>query len=122
MSFEITVHGLLDGWKKDLFEPRKKPEAPQLILDRVLKLGKAQLDAILVQSLVQFLEEIGRCDVNAGQGFGRDDNQDTDVSAFATASRTHSLNSSPLAKNKGAFQRKRTRPGIWRALGYRVMS
>ena len=36
---------------------------------------------------------------------------------FATASRMRSLKNSAFAKNKGASQRKRTRPGIWRALG-----
>src|SRR5580692_10798083 len=29
VGFEIAVYGLLDGRKKDLFEPRKKPEALQ---------------------------------------------------------------------------------------------
>ncbi|MNR55744.1 hypothetical protein D3C85_1761790 [compost metagenome] len=43
--------------------------------------------------------------------------QRTGVGDAATASSTRSLNSSALAKNKGASQRNRTRPGIRRASG-----
>ncbi|MNN81465.1 hypothetical protein D3C81_1982920 [compost metagenome] len=43
--------------------------------------------------------------------------QRTGVGDAATASNTRSLNSSALAKNKGASQRNRTRPGIRRASG-----
>ncbi|MNG22456.1 hypothetical protein D3C84_1069380 [compost metagenome] len=41
----------------------------------------------------------------------------TGVGDAATASSARSLNSSALAKNKGASQRNRTRPGIRRASG-----
>src|SRR4029434_2082896 len=44
-------------------------------------------------------------------------NQRTGLGDLATTSKARSLNNSALAKNKGASQRKRTRPGIWRASG-----
>jgi len=48
--------------------------------------------------------------------------QRTGVGEVATASSVRPWNHSALAKNKGASQRNRTRPGMRRASGWRVMS
>ena len=49
-------------------------------------------------------------------------NQRTDVGDSATASSTRLRNSSELAKNRGASQRKSTNPGITLASGWRAVS
>ena len=54
-------------------KPREKPESLQLVLDGILHLGKAQLDAGRVQGFVQLGQHVGGGDVHAGDRFRRND-------------------------------------------------
>ena len=74
MDHEVAVDGIVDGWKERRFaKPREQPESLQLVLDRVLHLGHAQLDARRVQGVVQFSQHVGRGHVHTGDGFRRND-------------------------------------------------
>ena len=57
MGFEIAAHGFAERREERLLaEAREEPEALQLVLDRILHLGKAQLDARGVQGVVELAE------------------------------------------------------------------
>src|SRR5512139_453550 len=74
MGREIAVDGRPHGGEEGLLAKlRKQPESLQLVLDRVLHLGEAQLDARCVQGMVQFGQHVGGGDVHAGDRFGRHD-------------------------------------------------
>ena len=74
VGLQIGADGRADRREEELFaEACEKSEALQLVLDRVLQLGKAQLDARRVQGLVQFGQHVGGGDVDAGDRLGGDD-------------------------------------------------
>jgi Sigma-54 interaction domain len=120
---EIAANRFLDRCKEGLLaEAREESEALQLVLHRVLHLGKAHLDTRGVKRLVELANDVARGDVDAGDGLGRYDEPADWSGELATASRTRSWKNSALAKKSGASHRNNTSPGIRRASGYRRMS
>src|SRR5215471_17495016 len=74
MAVEIASdRGTYRGEKGRLAKSGEESKALELVLDRVFKLGKAQLDSGLVQSVVQFGEGVSRSDVDARNWFCRND-------------------------------------------------
>src|SRR5262245_56267542 len=60
MSSDVGANRFLDGGKETLFaEVCQEAEALQLVLHRILHLGKTHLDARGVQRLVEFAHRIG---------------------------------------------------------------
>jgi hypothetical protein len=74
MGREITADGGASCRKeRRLSKPREKPESLQLVLDGILHLGHAQLDASRVQGFVELGQHVGRGHVHAGDGLCRND-------------------------------------------------
>jgi hypothetical protein len=53
--------------------PIRRDEALQLVFDRIFHLSEAELDARGVQRIVELCDDVGRSDVDARHGFGRND-------------------------------------------------
>src|SRR5262245_11695700 len=71
---EIGAHSLTNGCEGVLAaEPRREPEAFQLVFDRILHLGKAQLDALGMQCIIELGNRVRGRDVDTGDGLSRDD-------------------------------------------------
>ena len=73
MAGEIGTHGFIDGSEKGvLTQAREHLEAFELVLDRILHLGEAQLDSSVVQRVVELADRVGRGDVDARDRLRRD--------------------------------------------------
>ena len=74
MGDEVAADSFLDGGKETLLaEVREKPEALQLVLDRILHLGEKHLDAGGGQCVVELGDSVSGGDVDAGHRLGGDD-------------------------------------------------
>jgi len=72
MCREVVADCLAERGKERLLtEVRVKPKALQLVLDRILHLGKFHLDARGAQRVVEFGDGIGGGDVDTGNRLGR---------------------------------------------------
>src|SRR5215813_1704325 len=72
MDLEVGAHCFAERREEaPLAEPRKEPETLQLVLDRILHLGEAQLDACRVQGVVELADDVGGGHVDAGNRLGR---------------------------------------------------
>ena len=72
MRLEVCADGAPDRGKKGRFaELTEESEALQLVLDRILQLGEAQLDVGLPQSFVELGKDVRSSDVDARYGLGR---------------------------------------------------
>src|SRR5262245_20268653 len=70
---KITLNGFLDSGEETVVsESREDPEAPHLVLHRILHLGEAQLDSRSAKRVVEFDDGSGGCDVDAGNWLRRD--------------------------------------------------
>src|SRR6516162_1757097 len=73
MDGQVGAHRFAKGREKVfLAEARKQPKALQLVLDRILHLGKAELDAGSVQCIVKLADNISSGDVNTRDRLSRD--------------------------------------------------
>jgi hypothetical protein len=60
MDGEIAAHCFVNDRKERLLaEAREEPEALQLVLDRILHLGEAQLDACGGKGVVELGDDVG---------------------------------------------------------------
>jgi len=67
MDFQVTGNGRANGREEILLAKlREQSKSLQLVLYRIFQFGKAQLDALRVQRLVQFGDGIAGGDVHAG--------------------------------------------------------
>ena len=74
MAGEVGTHGFTEGSEKgSLTEALEKLEAFELVLDRILHLGKTQLDPGRVQRVVELADSVGCGDVDARDRLCRDD-------------------------------------------------
>jgi hypothetical protein len=74
MDFQVTGNGCANGWEEVfLAKPRVQSKSLQLVLYGIFEFGKAKLDALTVQHLVQFGDCIAGGDVHAGDRLRRND-------------------------------------------------
>src|SRR6187399_1074978 len=74
MTLEVAGNGCAYGRKEELFAKLcEQPEPLQLVLYRILELGKAKLDAHRLQRMVQLGDCITCGDVDIGDRFRCDD-------------------------------------------------
>src|ERR1700686_1347208 len=67
MNFQVTGNGCADRWEKaTLAKLREQSKSLQLVLYGIFEFGKAKLDTLRVQRLVQFGDCIAGGDVHAG--------------------------------------------------------
>ena len=118
VALKVGADGSTNRRKEFFFaESGEKAKSLEFVFYGIFELSEAQLNSDVKQRLVYVGERIGSGYVYAGDCSAATTTQRTGDGDFATASRMRSLKNSAFAKNKGASQRKRTRPGIWRALG-----
>ena len=88
----IRVDGGADGREEErLADPIEQSKPIQLVLRRVLELGKAELCPPFAQSVVELDQKVGGGDVDARDRFGRDDEPCYLGGAASAAARTRSL-------------------------------
>ena len=117
VALKVGADGSTNRRKEFFFaESGEKAKSLEFVFYGIFELSEAQLNSDVKQRLVYVGERIGSGYVYAG-GSAATTTQRTGDGDFATASRMRSLKNSAFAKNKGASQRKRIKPGIWRALG-----
>src|SRR4029077_18055793 len=74
IDFQVAGNGCANGWEKILLAKlREQYESLQLVLYWIFQFGKAQLDTLRVQRLVQFGDCIAGGDVHAGDWLRRND-------------------------------------------------
>src|ERR1700739_3161981 len=74
VDFQVTGNGCAKGWEKILLAKlREQSKSLQLVLYRIFQFGKAELDTLRVQRLVQFGDCIAGGDVHAGDWLRRND-------------------------------------------------
>src|ERR1700726_2262213 len=74
VDFQVTGNGCANGWEKILLAKlREQSKSLQLVLYWIFQFGKAELDTLRVQRLVQFGECIAGGDVHAGDRLRRYD-------------------------------------------------
>src|SRR4029077_13480823 len=67
VDFQVTGNGCANGWEKILLAKlREQSKSLQLVLYWIFQFGKAELDTLRVQRLVQFGDCIAGGDVHAG--------------------------------------------------------
>src|SRR5262245_34245598 len=72
MGLEVDVYRFADRREEVLLaELHEELKALQLVFDRILHLGEAQLDACRVQGVVELADDIGSGHVDAGDRLGR---------------------------------------------------
>src|SRR6185369_15090965 len=74
MDREIGIHRFSDGRKESVFaESLEQAELFEFVLDRVFHLGKAQLDAGGVESIIELADCVSGRNINTGHWLRRDD-------------------------------------------------
>src|ERR1700730_662183 len=74
MNFKVTGNGCANRWEKaTLAKLREQSKSLQLVLYGIFEFGKAKLDTLRVQRLVQFGDYIAGGDVHAGDWLRRND-------------------------------------------------